>query len=210
MLWRVGNEVETRQGSERLTAIIMLEKLPILAPIALILPWFGGKEFLPLADDQTYFGEREETYADVEKVSGKVHALPARYSVPLQFQVRIEQRVIVRISPRATSARQNLLAELPQTQPTRFVERKIGDCIELKNIAAVQTGSGNRLVLFTRDQMIISAKLEKACRARDFYSGFYVEQNEDGKLCVKRDKLQSRAGANCEIRRIRQLVPENG
>ena len=118
--------------------------------------------------------------------------------------------MIVRISPRASSARQSLLAELPaQAPPQQLVERKIGKCLAVRDIAAVQTGSGNRLLLFTRDRRIISAKLEKACRARDFYSGFYIEQNEDGMLCVDRDKLHSRAGANCEVNRIRQLVRES-
>ncbi|OGS56750.1 MAG: hypothetical protein A3J40_07045 [Erythrobacter sp. RIFCSPHIGHO2_12_FULL_63_10] len=159
----------------------MLEKFAIIAPIALLLSPAGGDE-----------GWRApET------------AIP----VPVQHQVRIEQRVVLRISPRSASARQNLLAELPRQLPVQeYEERKIGKCLPVKSIVAVQTGSGNQLLLFTRDQRIISARLEKACRARDFYSGFYVEQNKDGMLCVERDKLQSRAGANCEISRIRQLV----
>jgi hypothetical protein len=61
-------------------------------------------------------------------------------------------------------------------------------------------------MLYLRDQRIISANLEKACSARDFYSGFYVDQNSDGLLCVDRDKLHSRTGANCEVERMRQLV----
>ena len=79
-------------------------------------------------------------------------------------------------------------------------------CIPVERIAGVQTGSGNRLLLFLRDRRIVTASLEKSCRARDFYSGFYLERNEDGKLCADRDKLQSRSGANCEIDRMRQLV----
>lgn len=81
------------------------------------------------------------------------------------------------------------------------------DCVPVGDIAGVQTGGGNQLVLFLRDRRMVSARLEKACRARDFYSGFYLERNEDGKLCVDRDKLQSRAGANCELSRMRELVP---
>lgn len=185
----------------------MLEKLATLAPVALILPIIGGGEALPLANDRLNMSEQEGTVGETTKISGQRNILPARYSVPVFFQVRIEQRVVIRVSPRATSARQSLLAELPtQASPQQFVERKIGKCVAVSDIAAVQTGSGNRLLLFTRDRRIISAKLEKACRARDFYSGFYVEQNKDGMLCVDRDKLQSRAGANCEVSRIRQLV----
>ncbi|TAD74330.1 MAG: hypothetical protein EAY70_11320 [Sphingomonadales bacterium] len=122
-------------------------------------------------------------------------------------QVRIEQRVVVRIAPQPPSGRQSLLAELPQRPAApRFEEGSKEKCVTLDGIAGVQTGSGNRLVLFLRDRRMISVNLEKACRARDFYSGFYVEKNKDGRLCVERDKLQSRTGARCEVDAMRQLV----
>lgn len=132
----------------------------------------------------------------------------SRDPLKAQYQVRIEQRVTVRITPRSSVPRQSLMAEVQQQpiSPPRFEERKMGDCIEVSDIAGVQTGGGNQLVLFLRDLTMVSARLEKACRARDFYSGFYLERNEDGKLCVDRDKLQSRAGAKCEIARMRELV----
>jgi hypothetical protein len=188
----------------------MLKKLANFAPVALVLPLIGGGGGIPFTDGVWHLGEQEQPISEIGKLSDQRILLPARYSVPANFQVRIEQRVVVRVSPRAMSARQNMLAELPPpAPPQRLVERKIGKCLPVRSIAAVQTGSGNRLLLFTRDRRIITAKLEKACRARDFYSGFYVEQNEDGMLCVDRDKLQSRAGANCEVSRIRQLVPES-
>ena len=50
-------------------------------------------------------------------------------------------------------------------------------CVPISGISGVQTGNGNRLLLFLRDQRIISVNLERACRARDFYSGFYIERN---------------------------------
>lgn len=126
-------------------------------------------------------------------------------------QVRIEQRVVVRIAPRVPAARQSLRAEVPQRQlPPRFEEKKKRKCIPIDTIAGVQTGSGNRLVLYLSDQQLVSVNLEKSCRARDFYSGFYVEQSEDGRLCVDRDKLQSRTGARCEVEGMRQLVQVGG
>ncbi len=122
-------------------------------------------------------------------------------------QIRIEQRVIVRIAPQRGGSRQTLLAQLPQRAVnTRYEERKADKCLAVERIAGVQTGSGNRLLLFLQDSKIISLNLEKACRARDFYSGFYVERASDGKLCVDRDKLQSRNGARCEIDSMKQLV----
>ena len=126
--------------------------------------------------------------------------------IPVQNQVRIEQRVIIRISPRRNVSRQSLVADASRAPSQRYEERKMDKCIPVERIAGVQTGSGNRLLLFLRDRRIVTASLEKSCRARDFYSGFYLERNEDGKLCADRDKLQSRSGANCEIDRLRQLV----
>lgn len=122
-------------------------------------------------------------------------------------QVRIEQRVVVRIAPQPSAARQSLLAEL-QRRPdsVRFEEGSKEKCVPMSGIAGVQTGSGNRLVLYLRDRRMISVNLEKSCRARDFYSGFYVEQSKDGRLCVDRDRLQSRTGARCEVDTMRQLV----
>ncbi|NCP13510.1 MAG: hypothetical protein GW858_05015 [Sphingomonadales bacterium] len=123
-------------------------------------------------------------------------------------QVRIEQRVVVRIAPQSSITRRNLLADLPTRAvvPQRFEERGKENCVALDGIAGVQTGSGNRLVLFLRDRRMISVNLEKSCRARDFYSGFYVEKNKDGRLCAERDKLQSRTGARCEVGMMRELV----
>ncbi|ODT01835.1 MAG: hypothetical protein ABS49_00425 [Erythrobacter sp. SCN 62-14] len=122
-------------------------------------------------------------------------------------QVRIEQRVVVRISPQPMAVRQELAAQAFERElVNRYEERKIGKCLPLESIAAVQTGGANRLVLFLRDQRMVSLSLEKGCRARDFYSGFYVERHKDGRLCIERDQLQSRSGAICEIERLRQLV----
>lgn len=122
-------------------------------------------------------------------------------------QVRIQQRVVVRISPQPMAVRQELAAQaLEREVVNRYEERKIGKCLPLESIAAVQTAGANRLVLFLRDQRLISLSLEKACRARDFYSGFYVERHKDGQLCIERERLQSRTGATCEVERLRQLV----
>lgn len=119
-------------------------------------------------------------------------------------RLRIEQRVFVRIAPRAVATRRNMLAQLP-VRARRYEEKKPERCVPVAQIAGVETGSGNRLLLFMRDAGIMSVNLEKACRARDFYAGFYVERNKDGKLCVARDTLQSRNGARCDIARMMEL-----
>ncbi|MDP3677202.1 MAG: hypothetical protein Q8R44_19240 [Novosphingobium sp.] len=120
-------------------------------------------------------------------------------------QVRIEQRTIIRITPLGPA--REMLAMLPQAPlDERFRERKVGKCIRAASIAGVQIGGDNRLMLFLRDQRMIGVSLEKACRARDFYSGFYLERNGDGRLCVNRDMIHSRSGASCSLSRLRQLV----
>lgn len=182
-----------------------------LAPIALLLPAVAPPGFAPARDEGVEKASLDPTEVGTQQPASSQQfpmTFDAPYSVPVQNQVRIEQRVIVRISPRPQTARQDLMADLapPSAPTTRLEERKMDKCIPVANVAGVQTGSGNRLILFLRDQRVVTASLEKSCRARDFYSGFYVEKNKDGMICVDRDKLQSRSGANCEVARMRQLV----
>ena len=126
-------------------------------------------------------------------------------------QVRIEQHWSIRITPGAPVLPPDMLDELQQPQrPQHYEERPMGKCVAIGAIAAVQSGEGNRLLFFMRDQHIISAALEKACRAHDFYSGFYIARNGDGLLCTDRDKLQSRTGANCKIKRLKVLIETGG
>ena len=135
-------------------------------------------------------------------------AFDAIHATPMQHQVRIEQRVIIRISPRSATARQSMssLVAPPNGPRTRLVERKADDCLPIAAIGAVQPARHTRLMLFMRDRRLFSAQLERSCTARDFYSGFYVERNDDGMICIDRDELQSRTGSKCEVERLHQVV----
>lgn len=134
----------------------------------------------------------------------------AGVEAPIANQVRIEQRVILRISPQPSNMRRSMLAELPRQAPsTRLVERPHGKCLNAGDIIGV-SDRGSRLVMYMRDRGIVTAQLEKACSPRDFYLGFYVERNEDGRLCVDRDRLMSRAGAKCRISNFNRLVAVTG
>lgn len=170
----------------------------LLAPLALLVPVPGSTPSAPEAE-LAIRPVAAPAPVGIEQID------PA--SQPIAEQVRIEQRVIVRIGPPGPALRQSIVSEtaLPPAAP-RLIERKMGKCLPVAGIAAVQPDAGSRLLLLMRDRRLISANLEKACRARDFYSGFYLERSGDGMLCVERDKLHSRAGANCEIARLRQLV----
>ncbi|MDE1915421.1 MAG: hypothetical protein KGJ57_08720 [Sphingomonadales bacterium] len=121
-------------------------------------------------------------------------------------QVRIEQHFSIRISPGGPMMPPDMMDDLMDERPERFEERPMGRCFAAGAIAGVQSAQGNRLLLFMRDQHIVSAILEKACRARDFYSGFYVERSPDGMICANRDRLQSRSGYNCRIVKLHALV----
>ncbi len=177
------------------------------APLALMLPMMAGAAGLADRAAVPAPSAPQCDAAPMQGEAGSVNPLSAFRASATAHQVRIEQRVVVRVAPQVSAARQNLLAQLPQRDlGPRFEERRKEKCVSLEEIAGVQTGSGSRLVLFLRDQRMVSVSLEKSCRARDFYSGFYVEKNEDGRLCVDRDKLQSRTGARCEVEAMRRLV----
>lgn len=131
------------------------------------------------------------------------------FRVQSQNQVRIEQHMSIRIAPqsRPMTMPPRMMLDFPRRElAPRMVERNIGRCLSIANISGVQPDLGSRLILFMRDRRMISAVLERACRARDFYSGFYIARTADGQICVDRDTLQSRSGANCKLTRIRQLV----
>jgi hypothetical protein len=174
--------------------------LSLLASLALLVPFAGTSPdnragLLPEAD---------------EPAPAAAHQSAVDPStVPIAAQVRIEQRVIVRIAPPGPRLRESLVPEVAPLAPPRVTERKMGKCVAVSGIAAVQPDAGGKLLLFMLDRRLVSASLEKACRARDFYSGFYLERTGDGMLCVDRDKLHSRAGTNCAISRMRQIVAKD-
>lgn len=131
----------------------------------------------------------------------KVEPAPGR-------QVRIEQRIIIRV-PRRASARASL-SEMPSpTVPAsqQYRRKRFGSCLAMTDIAGVQVLPDDRLLLFLRDRRLIEAELERSCRAREFYQGFYMERSSDGRLCADRDLLQARSGSKCEVEQLRQLVP---
>ena len=185
----------------------------ILASFGLLFPTAGGP-YRPESPVDAGAHLTEQAALAETPEGRSVPLLPAAYlpfltpqRTPSAEQVRIERRVIVRISPRPGPMRQNLTATMvPRSSQARYLERPMGDCLPVQSIAGVQAEGSNRLLLFLRDRRLISATLEKACSARDFYSGFYVENSSDGQLCVDRDQLHARSGAKCEVARMSQLI----
>ncbi|MGB3738004.1 MAG: hypothetical protein WA948_01485 [Pontixanthobacter sp.] len=184
----------------------MINPFAFLAPIALLIP------IAQTPDDAASLTPAPPTRQ--AQFPDDWLTLDAGTDIPVQRQIRIERRVVIRVSPYrppSNSARTSLTAEPRASRsapPRKLVEHKMGKCFETDAIRAVRTTRDNRLLLYMNDRRMIAVNLEKSCSARDFYQGFYVEPNKDGKLCVKRERLQSRTGVKCRMDRIRQLVPD--
>ena len=205
------------RGPKELFAPDMPTLAALIAPLALVLP-LGVMNLASPEDagdapvaEQVREGDRALDGRSVSARRDDWNAIVESIMPGPAQQVRIERRVILRISPArpAGPSRQNLTAEVPQQERprTRLVERKAGNCIESARIGGV-SDRGDRLLILMRDRSMMTARLEKGCSPRDFYRGFYVERSDDGKICVNRDRIMSRSGAKCQIDRFSQLVAE--
>lgn len=194
--------------------VVVLFAPLVLLPAAMSLPAPPGEEWVPEPGFEAavppFRFDRGEI-SDFPLEGSTFQIVAESFRVESGRQVRIEQHTTIRIAPRTLQAPPNAIVSQPRSlTPPRMAERNIGRCVPAARISGVQVESGNRLILFLRDRRVISAELDRTCRSRDFYSGFYLEQSADGQLCAGRDTLLSRNGANCRLNRIRQLVdPED-
>lgn len=135
------------------------------------------------------------------------NTLDTAREVPAQHQVRIRGRVVIRVTPGPRDARSEMLADLPRRPlRTSYAEEEFGDCIRANSVIGVQPSNDGRLLFFTNQSQILAARLENGCNVRAFYAGFYAERSSDGQLCINRDRLQSRAGASCQVAEFTRLV----
>jgi hypothetical protein len=118
------------------------------------------------------------------------------------YQARANQRVIIRIPPKPAPATSK------RSEPVEYKEEKIGKCLLMDRLIGARPGPKESLEIMTRDGNVIRAYLGNGCLAREFYAGAYVERSADGKLCIDRDLLHARTGAQCEIDKFRVLVPK--
>jgi len=136
-------------------------------------------------------------------------ALPA----PTQWaQLTIEQRVIIRIPTVRSGQRSSLMREddaSPLPAPA-MKEEKGPKCLQLNRVrgAVINPTSGVTMLTVPRERF--RTHLGRACRAADFYSGFYIEPNKDGAICAGRDTLHARNGSTCEIVKFSRLVVDEG
>lgn len=128
------------------------------------------------------------------------------------LQVRVKQRVILRIPNVRRPSRQTLdvsgAIPRPKRKSKKVKEKKIGKCLWVNKLAAARPGKGKKqnLELVTKSGGVIRAYLSNGCLAREFYAGAYMEKAKDGRLCVDRDVLHARSGAKCEVDKFRLLV----
>ena len=182
----------------------------LLSPLALLLPAAVGT--LPAGSRDLSVREAAEKASPegFDTLPSEAFELLREARQPAELgQVRIEQRMTIRISPGTTATREQMMADFRRQDrsATRYEEEKLKGCVAVSNIVGMEPAlAQNRLLLFMRDRRVLSVALERACNARDYYSGFYVERNEDGQLCAKRDLLQSRAGASCKVAQLNRLV----
>lgn len=124
------------------------------------------------------------------------------------FQVRVEQRIIIRV-PRHTAIAAGLGGRNnAKLSAVRYKEQKVGKCVMMNRLIGSRPGTKNSLDLMTREGAMIRAYLGDGCLAREFYAGAYMERPVDGKLCIDRDLLHARTGAKCEVDKFRLLVAQ--
>jgi hypothetical protein len=194
----------------------------LLYPIFMLLPAAGAGDGASPQGGARGQGEAMEVPAEAHvwpqvEIPGAAADAPSagsliRHALPQDaWQVRIEQRMIIRITPRSGApVPPEMFMDMPGGDGIpQFTERKIGKCLSIAGIASVRPDRSNKLLLFMRDSRIVSAELDRSCRARDFYSGFLLERSDDGRICVDRDNLLSRSGMSCKLTRIRELVEQD-
>lgn len=186
----------------------------LFIPLALLAPASSALQPMESMDDVPgeALSELWPSPADQTWIESPVPRLQPVVAEPDDaWQVRIERRMTIRISPRIPQVMPpDMRVALPEGRGPdvrRYEERDMGDCVPADAIAGVQPERGNRLLLFMRGRRIVTAELERTCRAMDFYSGFYIARSKDGKVCVNRDKLQSRSGMKCGLTRMHELIP---
>lgn len=131
--------------------------------------------------------------------------LSASTGDPVQWaQLSIQQRVIIRV-PMVKKGRAP--ARVAPDARNAWEEKKGPRCVALRSIRGAAIVVENGVDLILADNHRYRARLERGCDSTGFYSGFYVEPDDDGSLCSGRDELQARSGISCAIDSFRRLIP---
>lgn len=90
---------------------------------------------------------------------------------------------------------------------TRWTEKKGPRCVSMSDIQGSAVIIANNVDLALRGGDRVRMRFERSCPGLDYYSGFYVVPDHDGKICAGRDVVRDRAGGECAIDKFRSLVP---
>lgn len=113
-------------------------------------------------------------------------------------QLIIREQIIVRVP-----VRRGPVAARPQK--VDWDERGGPDCVSARDIAGASLANQSSVDLLLRDGDRLRARLESSCPALDYYYGFYIRPNQDGRICADRDAIHSRVGGSCEIDSFKRL-----
>jgi hypothetical protein len=117
-------------------------------------------------------------------------------------QLTIQRRIFIRIPPTRMAP-----PPPPEMRP-RWKEKKGPKCISTTGLGGFAITTPDSIDLFLKGGLRYRAHLEDDCPSIAFYSGFYIRPTQDGRICAGRDPIHSRAGGQCEILKIRTLVPD--
>ena len=90
--------------------------------------------------------------------------------------------------------------------PIEWVERKGPKCVSSEEILGAALSRDGNVDFLLPGRRRLRAELSDDCPGLDFYSGFYLNP-EDERICAGRDTISSRIGGSCRIERFRRLVP---
>lgn len=119
-------------------------------------------------------------------------------------QMTFQQRIVIRV-PRLPDPR-SAPASVTVSRPSTWVEKKGPKCVPIPMIAGASITRNDSVDLVTVDGGVLRARFHDDCPAIDFYTGFYLKQTTDGRVCANRDALRSRSGGACRIKQFRQIV----
>ena len=112
-------------------------------------------------------------------------------------QIVIREQIIVRITRGAANQALATAGE--------WRERKGPKCVPARALVEAALSSPNTVDFLLRDGGRVRARLQSKCPALDYYYGFYIHPNPDGRVCADRDAIRSRVGGQCGIEKFRAL-----
>lgn len=150
-----------------------------------------------------------------DQEAGPAPRSPSRLSDrPNRWRIMIEREIIIRVPMRPSTlnnfptGRRGGKTASNQAEKIKVTwqEKSAPRCISMRHIRRVHAVRRDSIDLLTHGKRHVRAHLHRGCRALDFYSGFYMRTNKDGRLCANRDRIQARSGAQCMVDKFGLIV----